>query len=68
MKCPLLGTVRTEGEINPERADCLREKCAWWLDSRKGCAVLLVAIQLASIAATGDDINKKMPSKVHFGK
>lgn len=44
MKCPLqLETGQPQGQRDPDLRDCIKQKCSWWVRSRKLCAMRVMA-------------------------
>ena len=58
--CPLLTIPRaTSGELTPQPARCIGERCAWWVapcpgDRQSGCALAVLAVELADPPAVND--------------
>lgn len=49
MKCPLrIFVVRCGEETGTGyMPDCLKEECAWWLDSEKKCSITILGFEAA---------------------
>ena len=52
MKCPMRSSVKLFADSKPviEPADCLKEKCAWWIPAFKACSVYEIAIRSGQAA------------------
>ena len=47
MKCPLLSiSITREDRIQGyQELDCLKEECAWWVDTEKECSITILALE-----------------------
>lgn len=70
MKCPLCYCLLSEEEkrVAPDRAECLKEECAWWEDKLGKCSIRRIWIALQDIHEVLHDIEKKMPHELQFRK
>ncbi|GAI37437.1 unnamed protein product [marine sediment metagenome] len=68
MKCPLLPTPIKIGigELTGERADCLKEECAWWNSHTEECVTMSIGRILNHMSDSIYGIRDKMPHEEQF--
>ncbi|MBA7559822.1 hypothetical protein ES708_01438 [subsurface metagenome] len=62
MKCPLfcIGDRRVQLGEETEYGDCLKEECAWWVETQDRCAVKDIALSLDYVATDMTQILEKL--------
>ena len=68
MNCPLLqASYNTNaGNLNGDEGECLKEKCALYIDGDDICAMPAIAANLNQVAVELTNIIKVMPKEYQF--
>jgi len=68
MKCPLfIREVEATFTRNKfELSNCLGDKCAWYDEKLKGCAILTIAKMSMCLNALATEVVDKMPHELQF--
>ncbi len=63
MKCPLPIFYRSSpsGLAESELRDCIKEECAWWVETQDRCAIKDIALSLGYVAMDMTQILEKLP-------
>lgn len=63
MKCPLQSEYTGGGSIRDENTmmDCLKEGCAWWVETQDRCAIKDIALTLGFISLDATQLLEKLP-------